>query len=428
MANEVFAKLPEYIQHGLKKVAGEQGFTDGGCRFEFEDGSQKGDGFIGDLFKVFIREAGRDDLLVLCKTLPEHEIRKRYSIGLFHREVQAYTEVLPMLYKFQKEKGVGESDPEGFWNAPKCYYAYCDVGKLEGVVIMEDLREKGFRMWNKLEAVDFEHTRLMMIRLGKLHAISFAMKEQQPEVFERFTHLKDPFAKLIEHEPGQHMKKMFNANCERAIGTLDDDDAESRSKMQPIRGVVTDLYIADAKSEEANQYAVIGHGDCWINNVMYSYTNDSLIPNEIRLLDWQLCRYTSPVYDLMYFICVSTDESMRAKYYNQLLDIYYQSLGDHLRRLGGDPDKQFPRAALDDQLKRFGRFGLLISFLVLPMICTPNDEMPDVGEKMEKAQKELQAGEEGKSSVIFSKTELANAMYCERMKGLIKDLVRFGYL
>ncbi|XP_058823200.1 uncharacterized protein LOC131684378 [Topomyia yanbarensis] len=425
----VFAKLPDYIQSGLNTVASEQGFTEGLVRFEFEDGSKKGDGFMGDLFKVIIREQNRDDVVVVCKTLPQSEARKMYTIRLFHREVEAYNEVLPMMRKFQIEMGISEGDPKGFWSFPKSYYAYCDVQKLEGVIIMEDLREKQFRMWKKSEPVDYEHTRMLVEQLGKLHAISFALKDQKPELFERFKQFKDPLGLLIQYEPRQAMAKMMNGSCERAISTLDENDELSRTKMQPIRGVVTELYRNDTDGSQAEPYAVLGHGDCWVNNTMFRYQDENVKPTDICMLDWQLCRYVSPALDFVYFIFICTDEVLRANHYDQLLQDYYKSLSDCLLLLGGDPERQFPQSAFEDQLKRFGRFALLISFLVLPVICTPSEELPDIDQHMEKAQKAHQSGDDSTVEEIeFSSTANADAIYRKRARGMIRDLVKFGYL
>ncbi|XP_058446775.1 uncharacterized protein LOC131427527 [Malaya genurostris] len=425
----VFTKLPQYIQNGLKQVAAETGFTEGLYRFEFENASKEGDGFMGDLFKVIVREKNHADLVVVCKTLPRNEARKMYTIRLFQREVEAYTEILPMLRKFQIEKGITDRDPKGFWSFPKSYYAYCDVQKLEGVIIMEDLREKQFRMWNKSKPVDYEHTRLLVTELGKLHAISFALKDQKPDLFEPFKLLLDPLGLLIQHEPRQAMAKMMNGICERAISTLDEDDEQSKAKMQPIRGVVTDLYRTDTDGSEAEPYAVLGHGDCWINNTMFCYRDNNLTPSDISMFDWQLCRYVSPVLDLVYFIFICTDEELRANHYDQLLQNYYKSLSDYLKLLGGDPEQLFPRSAFEAQLKRFGRFALLISFLMLPVICTPDEELPDIDKHMEMAQQAHQSDNDSTVEEIeFSSTTKADAIYRERTRGMIKDLVRLGYL
>lgn len=226
---------------------------------------------MGELFKVFIRENGREDMVILCKTLPNHEIRKQYTISLFNREVEAYNEVLPLIKNFQLDKGIKENSIEGFWSFPKSYYAYCDMRKLEGLIIMEDLREKGFRMWNKLEPVNFDHTILLMEQLGKMHAVSFALKDQQPETFEKFKRFSDPLSQLIMYDPTKGMTRMMNGTCERAIEAFGENDTLYKTKMQSVRGVTTDLYIEDAKADEAEPYAVLGHGDCWVNNMMYCY-------------------------------------------------------------------------------------------------------------------------------------------------------------
>ncbi|XP_053697525.1 uncharacterized protein LOC128744497 [Sabethes cyaneus] len=424
----MFAKLPEYIQEGLRKVATEQGYTEGVCQFEFEEASKRGDGFMGDLFKVVISEKDHEELIVVCKTLPQNEARKMYTISLFHREVQAYNEVLPMLKKFQIEKGILEGDFQGFWSFPKSYYAYCDMSKMEGVIIMEDLREKKFRMWTKTEPVDYQHTRLVMEELGKLHAISFALKDQQPELFEQFKQLCDPLGRLIENEPRQTMKQMMNGSCERAISTLDEDDESSRMKMQPIRGVATDLYKSDTMASEAEPYAVLGHGDCWVNNTMFCYADDDSTPTAVSMFDWQLCRYVSPVLDLVYFIFMCTDEELRAQHYEELVLVYYKSLSHHLMRLGGNPERQIPRTAFKEQLKRFGRFALLISFLALPVICTPSDELPDIEKHMEIAQKAPGEDTGSVEEAKFSSTQKADAIYRKRASGIIRDMVKFEYL
>ncbi|XP_055545395.1 uncharacterized protein LOC129730242 [Wyeomyia smithii] len=424
----VFAKLPEYIQAGLNKVAVEQGFTEGLYRFAFESSSKSGDGFMGDLFKVTINEKGHDVFIVVCKTLPQNEARKMYTISLFHREVQTYNEVLPMLKKFQVEKGISDGDSQGFWSFPKSYYAYCDISKMEGVIIMEDLRERKFRMWNNAEPVDYQHTCLVVEELGKLHAVSFALKDQKPELFEQFKKLCDPLGRIIENEPRQAMKKMMNGSCERAISTLDKDDELSRAKMQLIRGVVTDLYKSDTMASEAEPYAVLGHGDCWVNNTMFCYAEDNKTPTEVSLFDWQLCRYVSPVLDLVYFIFISTDEELRAEHYEELLLAYYKSLSHHLMRLGGNPERQFPRTAFKEQLKRFGRFALLISFLALPVICTPSDELPDIENHMAIAQKAPGEDTPPVEEAKFSVSQRADAIYRKRARGLIRDMVKLEYL
>ncbi|XP_062555414.1 uncharacterized protein LOC134220379 [Armigeres subalbatus] len=417
------AEQPEYVIEGLRQVATGQGFTENLYRIEFESGSDKGDGFMGTLFKAFIREDGRDELMVLVKVLPEHETRKQQSIAMFHREVMAYNVVLPMFRQFQAEKGISVDDKQGFWRVPKCYYASCDLQKMESVVIMEDLREEDFRMWNKLRPVDFHHTRLLVEQLGMFHAISFAMKDQQPERFAHLKQLGDPMKVMIDMDPKKTINNLFEEMFERAVTVVEGENEKVKKTLNRLKGVITESYLACVDGEDAEPYTVVGHGDCWVNNMMYAYESEEPSPTDIRLIDWQLCRYVSPILDLSYFIYICTDEGLRAEHYDELLDVYYKSLSNFLKVLGGDVERQFPKDAFDAQWKKYGRFGLLMGLIVLPMICTERDELPDMEEYMDK----VVNGEEN-VKYEYATSKKAADLYEKRISGTIRDVIRFGYL
>ncbi|XP_055591619.1 uncharacterized protein LOC129743584 [Uranotaenia lowii] len=416
------SSFPKYIQDRLKKVALEQGFTPEVYRLEVDTGDNKGDGFIGDIFKATIREDGKADLVLIGKTLPNNEARRQYSIDLFHREVEAYNRILPTLNKFQLDKGLQQGSSKGFWSYPKTYYAHCNPTKMEGVVIMEDLREKSFRMCNKLEPVGYQQTKLLMIELGKLHAVSFALKAEAPELFEPFKQYSDPFLNLVAYDPTQSIAKMMNGTCEMLVKMLESTDKATTEKLNGIRGKIHELYQEDVKIDEAEPYAVLAHGDCWINNMLYRYGKDGSTFEDICLIDWQLCRYVSPILDLVYFIFLSTDEELRAKHYDEFLDIYYKSLGEALKNFGESVERHFPREAFQKQLKRFGRFGVVMSFLVLPVICMPSTDMPDLEKSMEKAH----LGED--NSAKFMPKGNAEIQFQARICGMIRDAVRLGYI
>ncbi|XP_040152163.1 uncharacterized protein LOC120893969 [Anopheles arabiensis] len=417
--------FPRCFSGALKEVAREQGFTEGLYRLESESGSKFGDGFAGDLVKVFIREGDRE-LVILCKLLPENETRKQQGISLFARETVAYMQILPLLLKFQDEKALAKHLPR-FDNVPRCYYAKTTLDSMESVVIMEDLRLQAYRMWDKANPVDFEHARLLMATLGRLHALSFAMKDQQPEEFAQCREFTDPMTKMLALDPKKTFPKMAASMCRRAIDTLEKDDTYRRGKLELLQDRCVQEIEACVDANAAEPYAVIGHGDCWSNNVMFQYAEDNQTPSKIKLIDWQLSRYGSPVLDLVYFIFNCTDEEMRSHSYQRLLSIYYQSLSEHLHNLGGDVERQFPRSAFREQLKKFGRYGLLIAMLILPMICTPNDELPDTNKAMEGLVKENPDGDD-EVHFEYGTTEKAAIRYQKRMSGCIRDMVRLGYI
>lgn len=415
--NEI--NVTDYMKSSIDRVAVAEGFVD--YEFNVIHGSGIGDGFIGLVFKAMIQEKGNSDkkLTVVVKTPPDNLARRNSfgSMELFDREVRIYATVLPAFIKFQEEKNIKPG--MGFFEVPKCYLAEYDLEKDDAIIIMEDLRERGHKMWSKHVPMDFEHTKLIFAALGRLHAVSFAMKVQRPEIFEPFKNLGDIMVSKI-NEPS--FKAMFEGMLDRAITSLDENDTRRRNKMLKMREEMGPILIELVKAENAEPFAVLGHGDCWSNNFMFHYKGGR--PRDVVLLDWQITRYVSPILDLVYFLFASTDADLRAKHFDELLNIYHRSLKDLLDHLGGDTMTQFPFTAFLRQLKKFGKFGIIMASMIIPMITKPNEELLDMdfmADQMETANEEMK---EAMMKSFFG----ADDKYKGRMQGVLHDAVRYGFL
>jgi len=154
---------------------------------------------------------------------------------------------------------------------------------------------------------------------------------------------------------------------------------------------------------------------------MYQYKGES--PQKAILFDWQISRYSSPVLDLVHFIFACTDEDLRAKHYDELLGIYHHSLSELLDNLAGDTDTQYPYSALLQQLKQFGKFGILMASMMIPILSMKNEDIPDMDAMAEK----LSEGPEAMKDAMNEMTK-GNDSSNSRMKAAIMDAVRFGYL
>lgn len=143
-------------------------------------------------------------------------------------------------------------------------------------------------------------------------------------------------------------------------------------------------------------------------------------PSNTVLLDWQILRYVSPALDIVHFLFVCTDSDLRAKHFDDLLKIYHNSLTELLNSLGGDAEKQFPFEALLGHMKKFGKFGVFMSFVMIPLIMTKKENLPDLDaftkETKDSPRSFLQQ---------FSK---ADAGYKQRMNEILTDAIRFGFL
>ena len=260
-------KITDYMRKGLERVALSEGFEN--YELKVDQGSVVGDGFVGVIYKVTIQEIESGKKLDVVMKFPPASQERRNDFGamdLFEREVFVYNEVFPEFVKFQQEKKIKES--EGFFDFPKCYFAEFNVEEDDSIIIMEDLRENGYKMLNKHVPINYKHTKLLIEALGKLHAVSFAMKNQKPEIFAKFKLMKDfVFEKL----GAANLTTLMTGSIEKAAETINESDLESRNKVLKLKNEYEKITQELINPDLAEPYAVVGQGDCWTNNLMYQY-------------------------------------------------------------------------------------------------------------------------------------------------------------
>lgn len=90
--------------------------------------------------------------------------------------------------------------------------------------------------------------------------------------------------------------------------------------------------------------------------------------------------------------------------------------------MGSDVEKLYPFSEMQNQFKKFGKFGLVNASLLLPMLTAEEGNIPDLDELAEN----MSDGKEMKEDVFIS--EKSRGSFIERLKGVITDMVRLGYI
>lgn len=146
------------------------------------------------------------------------------------------------------------------------------------------------------------------------------------------------------------------------------------------------------------------------------------MPVNISLLDYQISRYSSPVLDLVYFLFSSTDKSLRDAHYTEILQLYHKSLSTNLTKLGSDASKLFSYEDLQDQLKKFGCYALIIAPMLLNIITAKPDDIPDLDALAEEFKdKSIEDGM--KAFMNDASVDKFNA----RVRDVVQDILRLGY-
>lgn len=122
-------------------------------------------------------------------------------------------------------------------------------------------------------------------------------------------------------------------------------------------------------------------------------------------------------------MATATDKAFRQREYTNLMRHYHRSLSEAILRLGSDPEQLFSYDDFENELKRFGRFVLLMGTYVMEMIVANVDDTPDLDELCE----ELKSNEEQTQNLYGVMSDKQNREYDQRINDLFDDCVEMGY-
>lgn len=268
--------LPAQLLPHLADIAKAEGLVE--YTVEHEPGTKPGDGFMSEMIAVTLvgkeTNTDSDKLLaqkrvpLICKLQPTSSVRQEQfsSSVMFEREVFVYNRLFPLLVRLQRYHKL--TDEEGFYSFPKCYVAAMDVFNDESLIIMQDLRADGYALLDKSQPIGLEAATLFVQQLGRLHGLSFVLREQRPEVFADFIGIKEHFTALVY---SNSTKAMFDSCYDRAIRVL--DKPEDVAFMKKLREHWQKIMVDSVEPSTMGRFGVFGHGDCWSNNLMWKMEN-----------------------------------------------------------------------------------------------------------------------------------------------------------
>ncbi|XP_055302585.1 uncharacterized protein LOC129568559 [Sitodiplosis mosellana] len=376
------------------------------------------DNFIGIIYRVSCsKQNEKSPTNFIIKVAPQNLLRRSQFVvrPAFVREIYSYEKMLPILRQFEQSKGI---QTHGFTEYPKCYLTV-DVDINEGL-IFEDLCERGFvTIDRRTEEVTVDHLRLVMQSLGKLHATSFALKDQQPD---KFNEIVSNLSEVFIRADDPHLRECFTKQSQLVFDVLSaEEDVHLLAKVKRLFEKEAIDIAADCIDLKLTGPAyVIAYGDAWQNNSMFRY-DDNGKPVEVCFLDWQTVRASSPIIDIVYYVFCCTTKELRDAYYDELLHIYHDSLAAHMKRLGSDPETIFPYKLMMEHFRKFAKFGLVLSTVLLPMITS------EIGSGLDLDGMGDKASGDGTNSDNFISEESRNKLN-KRLRDVIIDMARLEYI
>ncbi|KAG7157395.1 putative Ecdysteroid kinase-containing protein 20 [Homarus americanus] len=220
----------------------------------------------------------------------------------------------------------------------KCFHCCLDEGK--EILLMEDLRARSFRMFDRQRGMDAAHATLVLQELGRLHAASILLDKTLPshDFTKTWTCLTDDwttddenkmFKTMTDHQldgAAMIMKKI--PNYERVVRWI-----------EGIKETAVDIMKQSFRSEDGE--GVLLHGDCWNNNVLFSFNGPDRIQNK-----------------------------------EMFLKAYYDSFTSVLKT--EDVSVPFTPEELQQKLQDHMIYGALVSMFLVPMVLSEAEDVPDL--------------------------------------------------
>nr|XP_022909651.1 uncharacterized protein LOC111420837 [Onthophagus taurus] len=371
---------------------------------EITRGSQEGDGYVSETYAISIKNHKGEVTNLFVKSLPD-DIKswKEAFVEAFNTEYNFYTEIYPILDQFQRNKNV--QDP--FNNVPKHFSTKIKNNQTPPIVL-ENLKSLGYVLRDRKKPIDDAHLELSIKALARYHAINYAMKDQQPEKYKKLTiGVGDVFGKyLIKFGMEDTIKKCVDQLIKGFDPVMDKIILDHLDNLtERLIDYLTKIFL------DCDEHFIMGQGDCWSNNMMFLY-NDQTKPIDVKIIDWQCQRISSPLFDFSYFFytLATKKELDNAEHY---LNLYYDTLSQRITELGSNPQKVFNYQIFREHYRKYSLFGLCMGFINVKAQLFEEGEVPNM----------LNPGGDVNPLEAFSGILRNQDVYVKRMRDLIEYFI-----
>ncbi|XP_076172468.1 uncharacterized protein LOC143149191 [Ptiloglossa arizonensis] len=321
---------------------------------------EKVNGYMGQYFTLKVTVANPQSPLEMKNinfftkippplTSPQYDFIQQY--GSFKKEVALYTTVFPEVLNGPDKRFV-----------PECF-----LGLENDVIVLEDMAHSGYEMTDKFKPFDFEHCKILMKTIAKLHAKSFIFEEvYQKNLHDEFSHcMQETLWPLKEGRS----KAMFEAAVKGILSIVDEMPDLNEDQLKAFRAKIVDLCAGHTGKllPSSKHKNVLCHGDLWANNILYKYDSDNK-PTECCLIDFQLVRYNPPAHDILCFLQFTTTRQLREEHSEELFKIYRESMADALQEANLDISTVFPWNEFIESIEDLRLMCILHGVLNIPIM------------------------------------------------------------
>ncbi|CAD6991954.1 unnamed protein product [Ceratitis capitata] len=241
------------------------------------------------------------------------------KFNVFDVESSMYQVVVPEMEQMFRDAGVEVKFGAEYYNI--------NTPSEFGVILLEDLRQYGFKNVDRLEGLDMEHTKCVLRKLAQWHAASATRVQTKGPYCDDLMNgfFTDEHFEMMK-QINENLGNMF-LSCAKTF----EGNGDYIESLEKFNAHYFDKFFRAGKTDPS-AFNVLNHGDCWSNNVMFQHDTFGKV-KETYFVDYQIPKYGTPAQDLYYALISSTNFDVKLKHFDYFIKFYHDNLVENLTLL-----------------------------------------------------------------------------------------------
>ncbi|XP_017054730.1 uncharacterized protein LOC108097140 [Drosophila ficusphila] len=360
------------------------------------------DGFMSALFTVHldltIGDRKRTEVVLVKFMKGTEEFREQSNSYIqFRNEVFAYAEILPAYENLLRMSNLS-SEMVANW-VPRCYFA--KFGKVDGlgggqesVLALKHLKGDGYQLGPRL-TLRRDQLEAMVGLVGPFHAIGYATRILQPEVYARLkSGVVDMSFVSSSGKAGfdvsyrvafDRFYEFYDRRKEQLLGDSDAGFAAAIERLR-VKYFANPTHLLErirttslSEDQPDNHFVTLLHGDYNRNNVLFHHSDNGQVDG-IKTIDFQELRLSTTAIDLSFFMYMNTPSEGREEIFADLLNRYHKHMIEMLEQLlHANRDKlsderveqllaDYSFERFESHFKRYAFYGVMVVMHFMPCI------------------------------------------------------------
>lgn len=269
--------------------------------------------------EVQLLETNEVKVLDLILKIAQEAAMSLSELNVYHREKIMYENVLTKFENIWFDK-IGEKVRFG----PKMSMFKYEPNP---IVVLDDLKAEGYEIVDRKECLSLELSKCFLSKIAKFHAAGAKLLQTEGMLHDCLDRngsnaaqpdIDNPLSKAFVRTHDEFIKALKSyGGCDEYVEKVEKWD----------RDLLATGFLYESKPMKCG-LRVLNHGDVWTNNMMFK-----LDTNEVLLIDYQLCFWGSPAYDILPFLSASVHDDVKVTHFDELVEFYYQEFTVALRKL-----------------------------------------------------------------------------------------------